>query len=127
MGLRFDGLYCCITRDDGGGLQNRVFRFYEDGTVLESTIGEGRYTQGVFPLPFWFRKDEEDFAGSRGTYTLTGEAIRFTCTSTNGSVDFSGRIAGDVLFLDSRSRINGHTTEGVGYAFQPFSSIDGWR
>ena len=127
MGLRFDGLYCCITKDAGNRLQNRVFRFYEDGTVLEATIGEGRFALGVFPLPFWFRKDEEDFPGSRGTYKLKGDVIKFTCTSPEGSVDYVGHLAQDTLFLDSRSHINGHTTEGVGYTFRPFTSIDGWR
>ena len=127
MGLRFDGLYCCITKVADGSLQNRVFRFYEDGTVIGATIGAGRFSQGVYPLPFWFDKDEEDFSGSRGRYSLEGDALSFRCKNSAGSVDYAGTVAGETLFLSSHSNINGHEAHGVGYAFHPFSTIDGWR
>lgn len=127
MALRFDGLYCCITRGSDGFRQNSTFRFYEDGGVIHATVGETPRSTGVFPLPQWFQRESPRFSGSKGTYEVDGNDIAFTCTSVDGSVAYRGTVTEDGLFLTSHSGINGHEAEYVGYTFHPFSKIDGWR
>jgi uncharacterized protein (TIGR02996 family) len=80
-------------------------RFYGDGTVLSVTTT----TTTPREVLRWFNKDHE--APSRGTYVLTwlpGDlAIRFSATSSYGTVDFEGTmVSAGTMVLNSHSHIN---------------------
>lgn len=125
-GVRFDGLYCHITFDEEYGvMQNKVFLFYPDGTVIDATIEQTEESSGYFPHASWFSKDNADFAGSTGTYEMS-DGIVFSTVSEYGSVDYRGEVYNGYLILDSHSNINGHETQDVRYDFYPFSEIEGW-
>jgi hypothetical protein len=100
--LKFGGVY---------RFKNDYLRFYPDRTVLNvSTSGEPDQ------IASWFGKDHDYL--SIGTYTLSGNQLKFSATCEYGDVDFEGSVQGDTLVLNIHSRINNHRERGT-YKFNP--------
>ena len=95
--LRYDGLYQAESESD----YFYYLRFYQDGTVL-STSSTGNSRQ----VARWFNKEKPSL--SKGRYTTLGSKIKFSTTSSYGTVDYQGEIKEKSLILDSYSHINGH-------------------
>ncbi|MDO4618310.1 MAG: hypothetical protein Q4B31_02170 [Clostridia bacterium] len=118
--LKFDGYYCFIRDEDNDGyVDNRVLRFFEDGTVIGVSIEQTEENNGYFPKGDWFDKDYED----NGTYSIDGDEISFSITSSNGTVDYRGTVEEDELTLDSYSHINGFSSSGREYEFYSFEDV----
>ena len=76
-------------------------RFYEDGSVIESTVSG----QMSADLP-WFNRADKTIG--QGRYSLSGSSIEFCVRSKAGSLDYGGPIVGDALHLEFLSHINGN-------------------
>ena len=50
-----------------GFVHNYIYRFYQDGTVIDACITEGHERSGYFPIGGWFDKDS-DAPFARGKY-----------------------------------------------------------
>ncbi|MDQ6623572.1 MAG: hypothetical protein M3Y86_08820 [Verrucomicrobiota bacterium] len=104
--LRYDGLYQADASFKKGNAEEKLsnyLRFYEDGTVIDlSSTGTPAQVNG------WFVKGHAGVA--EGTYKLDGQALTFTTTIGTGRaavvVEYSGKIEGDTLVLDSLSHSN---------------------
>lgn len=104
--LKFDGVYISkLPVDYGAMLSYSYLRFYEDGTVIESSIRGERSTE----IMTWF--DRSNGSISKGTYAMDDSSLHFSVTSDSGTVDYSGRIADGELHLHSLSRINGNEAD----------------
>lgn len=101
--LRFDGIYYRL-----GGEIYYFYRFYEDGMVISASDYD--HPEVVIN---WLDKEHEN----RGIYSIKGDQIYFTTTSSQGSVEYKGMIAKDELILDSHSFINGFKTFNQHYQF----------
>jgi len=118
-----DGIYCCFYEDSSiGSLCNRVMRFYSDGTMISDTIVQDSTTTKKFPTSSFNYSN----AHIKGTWTLAGDQISFTTTSSTGTVDYWGDFYGDYMILDSHSNINDHRTSGRRYDFYSFDDM-GWN
>jgi hypothetical protein len=103
--LRYDGLYITKLPVDYGITAHSYLRFYDDGTVIESSIQGDRSAEAIR----WF--DKGDGSISNGSYSTDGDEIQFSVRSASGTVDYSGRIVGGELHLHSHSHINGFETD----------------
>jgi hypothetical protein len=109
-GLRFDGVYQSTPKKAGSGSGYWGYlRFYQDGTVVDvSTTGRPDEIRD------WFNRDHPRV--SRGKVTAQGEQISFASVSAEGTVDYSGRVEGGKLHMDTHSHINQHKANTV-YTF----------
>lgn len=124
--LRYDGIYCYIADFDYNGLTNNyALRFYEDGSVIHTSVEQREKDSTYFPSQSWFNKENEYYATLLGTYQLSGGAITLTTFRPEGSVDYQGSVLTDKLVLDSHSNINGHEVAGTQYIFFPFDELHG--
>jgi peptidyl-prolyl cis-trans isomerase B (cyclophilin B) len=107
--IRFDGLYRCRRTD-----YSAYLRFYPDGVVISvSSTGEPEQ------VAKWFTESGRKSARySRGTYAIRGPSLVFSTTSSSGTVDFTGTIRPDALFLRLFSHIN-YTHHTYHYTFVP--------
>lgn len=122
--LRYDGIYCYIRDFDYNGLTNNyALRFYEDGTVIHTSVEQKKKDGTYFPSESWFNRDSEYYADLLGSYQLAGGAITLTTFLPEGSVDYQGTVLADKLVLDSHSNINGHEVIGSEYVFYPFDEL----
>lgn len=103
--LRYDGLYVTKLPVDYAITAHSYLRFYDEGTVIESSI-QGDRSAVVMR---WF--DKSDRSISNGSYSITGAEIQFSVTSESGAVDYRGRIVSDELHLHSYSHINGNEAD----------------
>jgi hypothetical protein len=102
VALRFDGVYQSERVEDYWN----YLHFYPDGTVITvSSTGQPE------DLRTWFTK--EHVGVSIGKVTRKGGRVSFSATSSDGSVDYDGRLVGDQVHLDSYSHINGHRSSDV--------------
>ena len=125
--LRYDGLYCFIyDYQNDGFTDNMVLRFYEEGDVLSVTVSQTATEAGYFPKSVWFYRENPEYPGSIGFYTLDGAEISFTVAGAMGTVDYWGTVTDDGLILSSHSNINGHEVKDRAYTFYPFSEIPNW-
>lgn len=125
--IRFDGLYCHIFDEDSDGLiDNRVLRFYDDGTVIAASIEQSESNGGYFPHASWFDRNKDNYKDYLGYYSFNDGKITLTTISQNGTVDYQGSIDEKYMILDSHSNINGHESENVQYEFYSFSEIPRW-
>ena len=122
-GLRFDGLYC-LDEEYNGSMFSYVLRFYEDGTVICTSI-MGEAAKGDFPKATRMVKNGSD-SDPDDTYALQGSMIAFTNTSGTGTVEHWGTVESDRLVLNTHSNINGSERVNAPYIFYPFSGIDGY-
>lgn len=104
--LRFDGFYQSEVLE-GNDLQEfshfHYFRFYEDGTVISVP------TTGLpSEIDVWFNLETEEKNFSVGKYKRNQALLEFETTSVSGTVEYSGLINADSIFLESNSLINGH-------------------
>lgn len=124
--LRYDGIYCYIADFDYNGLTNNyALRFYEDGSVIHTSVEQRKKDSTYFPSQSWFNKENEYYATLLGTYQLSGGTITLTTFRPEGSVDYQGSVLADKLVLDSHSNINGHEVAGTQYIFFPFDELHG--
>ena len=101
--LRYDGLYISkLPVDYGAMLSYSYLRFFEDRTVIESSI-RGERSTGIMS---WFEKSDGSISSC--TYEVDGSSLQFSVTSDSGTVDYSGRVVDGDLHLHSFSRINGN-------------------
>lgn len=122
--LRYDGIYCYIADFDYNGLTNNyALRFYEDGTVIHTSVEQREKDSTYFPSQSWFNKENEYYANLLGSYQLADGAITLTTFRPEGSVDYQGAVLTDQLVLDSHSNINGHDVTGSQYVFYPFDEL----
>lgn len=120
--LRYDGIYCYIRDFDNDGLTNNyALRFYEDGTVIHTSVEQQKIDGPYFPSADWFNKENKYYADLLGSYELTDGAITLTTYSPRGSVDYRGTVLSDQLVLDSHSNVNGYEVSNSKYVFYPFS------
>lgn len=100
--LRYDGLYHAFYMS-GNGACNEVLRFYEDGTVIRTTVGsQSRSDDSMhWPKGDWFQLGKGNDGVLTGEWTLTGSSLTFTVTSTSSTVDFDGTVDGEILNLHS--------------------------
>ena len=101
-GVRADGLYQADASFKKGNYQEKTFsylRFYQDGAVVAASSSGTPDQVGK-----WLAKGHQ--GASEGTYTVNGEQITFTTGTGDGAVDYSGKIAGDQLMLDSLAHSN---------------------
>jgi len=108
--IHFDGIYqspikhgVASSRYSSGPPDSwHYLRFYADGTVL-TVSSTGNPSQVIR----WFEKGNEDI--SSGGYILKGTSLKFSSTSTMGTVDYEGVVRPDgSITLTSHSHINGH-------------------
>ena len=122
--LRYDGIYCYIRDFDYNGLTNNyALRFYEDGTVIHTSVEQREKGSTYFPSQSWFNKEDEYYTDLLGSYQLSGGAITLTTFCPEGSVDYRGNVLTDRLVLDSHSNINGYEVSGSEYVFYPFDGL----
>jgi hypothetical protein len=107
--VRDDGFYVARSNDTSQWL-----RFYTDGTVVAASSTIEATTADVAR---WLRKDAGGYIGS-GSYEIHGVEIRFSDSSTSGTVHYTGRIEGTRLSLRWHSTING-AEGGAIYEFAP--------
>ncbi len=123
--LRYDGLYCFIMDFDGNGLTNNyALRFYEDGTVIHTSVEQKKPEGNYFPRESWFNRENEYYADLLGHYTLAGGEITLTTAAPKGTVDYKGTVLTDKLVLSSHSNINGFELSNCQYRFYPFDQIE---
>lgn len=119
--LRYDGIYCYIRDFDNNDLiNNYALRFYEDGTVIHTSVEQKKPDGNYFPSASWFSRESEYYADLLGSYELADGAITLTTFSPKGSVDYQGTVRQDKLVLDSHSNINGYEVNNCEYVFYPF-------
>lgn len=105
--IRFDGLYQTVVPDEDLVTTHAYLRFYPDGTVMAVTS-----TGTPRDLRRWFRKqDIERLDQSHGTWSRTGNTVRFSTTSSHGTVDSEGAVAERSLAVTWHSHINGRRGE----------------
>lgn len=92
--LRFDGMY-------GAGLDDytKYLRFFENGDVI--SISD---TASAEKVAVWF--DRAHPLVGKGSYSLFGDRIFLTQTSSQGTVNYQGRVLDGKLELESHSLIN---------------------
>ena len=70
--LRYDGIYCYIRDFDQNGLMNNyALRFYEDGTVIHTSVEQKEKDSTYFPSESWFNKENEYYTDLLGSYELS--------------------------------------------------------
>ena len=93
-----------------------VFRFYDDGVVMEAAICDddpaGDFLDNVWPdLSTWFHREDNDALASRGIYRIVEDKIWFTTTAIYPShtviIDYFGTFSKDQLVLNSFSHPTG--------------------
>ena len=124
--LRYDGLYCYIHPDENGRNINRIFRFYEDGSVISASIQESE-TSWFFPKGDWFRRESPRYENMTGTYLLDGNQIEITDVGETGTVDYWGTVETNCLVLDFQSNINGNSGTGRVFEFYNFDALPEYR
>lgn len=98
--VRVDGVYQSKKISD----YYSYLRFYADGLVI------GVSSTGLpVHIAKWFNRGwSEKSRESKGIYTVSGSNIKFSLTSSKGTVDHEGEIQGENLVLRSHSHINGY-------------------
>ena len=102
--LRFDGIYLLKSTD-----YSYYLRFFDDGSVLTASLPDAfseidawRYLSKAYPIDSDLRNQRL----SQGTYLLNGPVLKFTASSPDGAVDYSGTINGNEIKFDVYSHIN---------------------
>jgi len=103
--VRFDGLY--QTETDSVEHYRSFLRFYADSTVISVTsTGEAK------DIIKWLKKPYKD----QGVYEIKNNNIRFSTTSSYGTVVYTGVINDEYkLTLKTKSLINGNESEEIFY------------
>jgi hypothetical protein len=108
-----DGLYRSVEQKGAASTDPywSYLQFYRDGIVLAaSTPGNPDEVRKWLQISSTSVKSG---TVSSGSYSVDKSLLKFSTTSSYGSVDYSGRVAGDTLELDVRSRINNHRSHDV--------------
>jgi hypothetical protein len=92
--IRCDGLY--IEAVSPGERSKSYLRFYEDGTVLESTISVRR-SASQDPHAIFASMDKSNPDAPKGTFAVEGNSIQFTIKSLLIDVTYSGTLSGNGL------------------------------
>jgi hypothetical protein len=97
-----------------------VLRFFDDGTVVSSSIASLDLVRDWPSIRGWFHEGHHD----RGRYVLKSGSISFSITSqykqqVMGTVDYFGIVAGASLTLSWRSHINGVIKNAIEYVRLP--------
>jgi hypothetical protein len=87
------------TEIDDGVTYYYYLRFYPVGTVIGATT-----SGSPNDLKRWFNRPYRN----SGTYLFVGNNIKFSLSSPQGTVDYEGSIARQVLTLNVHSHINGY-------------------
>ena len=101
--IRFDGVYQYRHYD-----YSSYLRFFSDGKVVE-VPSTGTASQ----VCRWLNHNYESF----GFYTINNGTVSFTITSSEGQVNYSGRILKDAIEINLTSHINGHRANNLRYIF----------
>lgn len=97
--INFNGIY----QAEGPDSYYYYLRFYNDGVVLSvSTSGN------PIQVSKWFNR--EHVHSSRGIYEINGEFIKFSCTSSQGAINYEGKVFEGNILLKVHSLINGNKT-----------------
>jgi hypothetical protein len=98
--VSYDGYYVSIPDSNSISMFKYYLRFYPDGTVIGVTTA-GKPAN----LVPWFKKENK--TPSRGIYSLSDSAIKFSMTSEQGEVNYNGKLTADnKLVLIVKSLIN---------------------
>ena len=105
-----EGIFAPTVRLDGIYQSKRVgdfdscIRFYPDGLVIRTSTASS-----PDKIAEWFNREwVERENKQKGIYTISGSKIRFSTTSSAGTIELEGAIQGDNLILNSHSHINGY-------------------
>jgi formylglycine-generating enzyme required for sulfatase activity len=79
-----------------------VLRFYDDGLVISASIQVEDVKESWKKISKWFRRGYDN----QGKYFLSGNRLRFSTTSSSGTVDYDGEYFIDKLILNNYSHIN---------------------
>lgn len=126
--VRYDGFY--VNDTDSSGHTLKVFRFYEDGNLIQTSVLKGTSENMADSLPDgdWFNRDNTDrkrvFVG---TYTIDGTHITFDTNSSTGNVEYDGQVEETRLVVDVHSNINGNEEQGRVYTFIPFTQVPDYQ
>lgn len=115
--IYYDGIYTRLGTDN----IYYNFRFYPDGTVITVSLS----SEPKKSIQNWFYpgNKEQGIYLSEGIYTVTGDHIEFTTTSTSGKVEYNGTIEGDTMVIDNHSFINDFRGYGRIYQYKRFDEL----
>lgn len=114
--LRYDGFY---KEQNVADDSINYLRFYADGQVIN---GSSNTTANAGEVIQWFNA-KNNLLG-KGTYVKTPNGqIEFVSKSMMGEVAYTGRVKGDTLILDVKSRINQNESNKV-YQFMAAPSAN---
>lgn len=105
--LRFDGLY----QKQGSSGAFSYFRFYDDGTVVETLDTQGAAEK----VARWLNKGSD----AKGQYTLQGAKLEFTTVAPWGSYSYSATVDKDRLIV---RYLGGKQTDPEEYRFVPVAA-----
>jgi hypothetical protein len=89
-----------------GDSEFSVLRFFDDGKVISVSLGDTTDLYMTWSnIKRWFH---HDYNSSTGSYRLRGNRITFSTTSSEGTVDYTGKYIDDKLILSTYSHINGY-------------------
>ncbi len=111
--LKYNGLYTCKLAED----LNAYIRFYKNGIVLAAS-STGNPEQTIR----WLNCSNSFI--SKGAYEISAPNIRFSTTSSCGTVYYNGHIDEEFLLLNEHSFINGYKTTRT-YLFIELAEIIG--
>ena len=119
------GLYCRIQQRANGLTENDVFRFFENGDVLNAHVAQRKAGDGYFPKEYWFNWDNHKTYSS-GRWKRNGNGIDITIRVSGKNIRYSGTLKLDGMILDSCSELTGNREERVEYEYYPFAEVPGW-
>lgn len=93
-----EGFYASSRQKDGS---RSYVRLYQAGTAITVTS-----TGNPKQVAKWFNKSHPFV--SKGRYYVEGQAIQFSASSTDGTIDYKGTISNEHLRLNICSHINKH-------------------
>lgn len=105
-GIQTNGIYEAPGENNG---ISSYARFYPDSnnSLTGTALCVSSYTGSVDKVKEWFHfENKEQY--SFGDYSITRDSIYFSTGSSNGTVNYQGKILRDSLVLFYHSNINGH-------------------
>jgi hypothetical protein len=88
-----------------------ILRFFENGEVIDVSTRSRHFSDDWPGISIRFNRPWESF----GKYILISNNLKFSITSTKGTVDYSGAYLGDKLILSHYDHINKYQSGEIEY------------